>query len=314
MPRLPKLVGVLLCLSTAATSPAGAQNAGPLALLLPVSARPAALGNAWVAGRDEYAIFSNPAIITPTPFVGLTVGSFGGNGRTLASTYAVNVGPANFAWGVQIADFSVPRSDPTYPYAPSAMNGRGDADNFSMVALVGGRIVHKGFQIGVSGKYAQDIAPREASTTSLLVVPTRGSSLLLDIGTAHALWTGVAGLALQNIAEPYSMGGQVVEVPTQLALGWTKTRTLGPLDFGFAGQATLRRHGWVGVGGGIDLGWSWIEGYTVGGRIGARRTETDDERPVAIGATFNADRLNLEYSLGFFAGDKQAHRLTVRWR
>ena len=138
--------------------------------------------------------------------------------------------------------------------------------------------------------------------------------MLLDLGTTHALWTGTAGLSVQNIAEPYRMGAKYVEVPTQLALGWTKQRTLGPLDFGFAGQATLRRHGWVGIGAGVDLSYSWIEGVSVGLRAGGRRTETDDERPVALGGTIVFDRFSVEYGLGFFNGDKHTHRLTMRVR
>jgi hypothetical protein len=311
MPRNPLLAAVILL---AAATPATAQSGGPLALLLPASARPAALGNAWVAGRDEYAVFSNPATAQATAFVSASLASYGGNGNSIATAGGAAIGPTTFGWGVHFVNSSFPRTDAKYPYDPADLARTGDADNSSMVALLAARIIFKGFTVGVAGKYAQDIAPREVSSTSTIVVPTRGSALLADIGTTHPLWTGIAGLALQNIGEPYTMGGREVEVPTQLALGWTKARTLGPFDFGFAGQATLRRHGWVGVGGGMDLSYSWIEGISVGARVGARRTETDDERPVALGATVNFDRFNFEYGLGFYAGDKYAHRLTMRIR
>jgi hypothetical protein len=293
---------------------AGAQDAGPLALLLPVSARSAALGNAWVAGRDEYAVFSNPALASATNGFGFTVAGYGSHSRALAAAAGATVGPATLAWGVHLVDFSFPRSVATYPYSPGALARSGDADLFSMVALAAGRIVWKNFNIGVAGKYAQDLAPTEASTTSLLVVPTRASTALLDVGTSHALWTGVAGLSVQNIAPPYRFGGRLTDVPSQVSLGWTKLQQVGPLDVGYAVQGTMRRHGWVGVGGGLDVSWSWIEGYTVGGRIGARRTETDEERPMALGATFNADRLNVEYAIGMFTDARQSHRVTVRWR
>jgi hypothetical protein len=300
----------------AAATPLAAQSspAGPLALLLPVSARSGALGNAWVAGRDEYAIFFNPAAVQTAAGIGASFSGYGSEGRSLAAVSSVVVGPATIGWGVHLVDFSTPRSNTAYPYAPATVTGEGDADLFSMVALVAARITHKGFQIGLAGKYSQDVVAREASTSSSLVLPLRGATVLADVGTTHALWTGTAGLAVQNIAAPYSVGGQDAEVPTQIALGWTKVRTLGPLDFGFAGQTTLRRHGWVGVGAGLDFGWAWIDGYNVGWRVGARRTETDDERPLSLGATFTADRLNFDYGIGFFANDKYVHRLTVRWR
>jgi hypothetical protein len=298
----------------AAAMPLPAQSSGPLALLLPVSARPAALGNAWVAGRDEYAIFYNPAIGTATSWANVSYGAYGSDAFSLATVAGATFGPTTISWGASYMNFSVPRSYSAYPYAPADIFRGGDADNSSLVALVTARLVWKGFAIGVGGKYAQDVAPRETSASSLLVVPTRGSALLLDLGTTHPLWTGLAGLAVQNIGESYSMGGRQVEVPTQIALGWTKARTLGPLDFGFAGQATLRRHGWVGVGAGVDLGYSWIEGISVGLRAGARRTETDDEKPVSVGASVTVDRFSVEYGLGFFNGDKSAHRLTMRVR
>lgn len=311
---MPRIRFALIPLLLATAVPAAAQDAGPLALLLPVSARPAALGNAWVAGRDEYAVFSNPATVSATNGFGVTLGAFGRDTKTIAAVSGATVGSFTLGWGVHLVDFSTSRTDPTYPFAPAKLTGDGDADNFSMLALMAVRMTKWNFQFGAAAKYAQDIAPRETSGSALLVVPERGNALLLDIGTTRALWAGTAGLAVQNIGEPYRMGGRYVAVPSQIALGWTRQRTLGPLDFGFASQATLRRGGWVGVGGGVDFGWSWIEGYQVGARIGARRTETDDERPVALGATVNADRLNVEYGVGFFVNDTYAHRLTLRWR
>ncbi len=291
-----------------------AQHGGPLALLMPVSPRAASLGNAWVAGRDEYTIFTNPAQINATSGFGITLAGFGGDARAIATTAAATVGPYTFGWGVNLVDFSTPRSNTIYPYAPAVLTGSGDADLFSMAAVVAAQRTIKGFRVGLAGKYAQDIIAREASTSGLLVVPTRADVLLADIGTSRALWSGTAALAVQNIGQPYTAGGATFSVPTQLALGWTRLQQLGPLDVGYATQVTARREGWISPAGGVEVSWGWIEGYTVAGRVGARRTETDDEKPVGVGASFNADRLNLEYSVNFFAGNNAAHRLTVRWR
>ena len=87
------------------------------------------------------------------------------------------------------------------------------------------------------------------------------------------------------------------------------------VHFSFAvTQVLARRHGFVAPGGGVDVGYSWIEGYAVNARVGARRPDTKDERPVSVGAALNADRLNVEYALGFVAGNQQIHRVTLRWR
>ena len=309
--RLPRF---LTTLALAVPISAHAQNAGPLALLLPASARSASLGNAWVAGRDEFAIFSNPAQINATNGFGVNLAIFGDDGRGFSAASAATMGPMTYGWGVQVVDFSAPRAATGYPLAPAVVAGSGDADQISMVALAAGEMVWKGFRIGLAGKYAEDIVPREASTSSLLVLPSRGSAFLADIGTSHPLWTGVAGLSLQNIGHPYVMRGKRVSVPTQLALGWTVNKSWGGFDYGYATQVTARRDGWVSPAGGMEINWSWIEGINLAARVGARRTETDDEKPVGAGFSFTADRLVLDYGATFYTGNEMAHRLTVRWR
>lgn len=311
--RYHRIITAIALAMVAATS-VRAQNAGPLALLLPTGARAAAMGNAWVAGRDEFAVFSNPAALNATNGFGVTVATYGDDGRGFSAASAATMGPMTYGWGVSIADFSAPRAAIRYPLLPASLVASGDADQFSMVALVAGQMLWKGFRIGAAAKYAEDIVPREAATSSLLVLPSRGSAWLGDLGTTHPLWTGTAGLSLQNVGHPYVVRGRRVSVPTQLALGWTAQKGWGPFDFGFATQVTSRRDGWVAPAGGVEVSWSWIEGYRLEARAGARRMESDGEKPVSAGFSFTADRLTLDYGAGFYAGNEMAHRLTVRWR
>ena len=168
--RLTRFFVATAPLLLAATS-VRAQNAGPLALLLPTSARSAAMGNAWVAGRDEYAVFQNPAAINSTNGFGVTVANYGDDGRAFSAASAATMGPMTYGWGVSVADFSAPRSVTKYPLLPASVVTSGDADEFSMVALVAGQMLWKGFRIGAAAKYAEDIVPREATTSSLLVLP-----------------------------------------------------------------------------------------------------------------------------------------------
>jgi hypothetical protein len=307
--RLP--AALLLAFAARAAS---AQQAGPLALLLPTAARPAAMGNAWVAGRDEYAVFSNPAQLNATNGFGITLSTYGGSGRGFAAASGATMGPITLGWGVHLVDFSAPRTETAYPLAPAALVRGGDADQFSMVALVAGQMTWKRFRIGVAGKYAEDIIGTEASSSSLLVLPSRGAAWLADVGVSHALWTGTAGLSLQNIGQPYVMRARQVSVPTQVSLGWTAQKSWGPLDYGFATQVSLRRGGWVAPALGLETSWSWIEGFRVEARAGARRTETDEEKPVGAGLSFTADRLTLDYGAAFYSDNRMGHRLTVRWR
>jgi hypothetical protein len=78
-------------------------------------------------------------------------------------------------------------------------------------------------------------------------------------------------------------------------------------------QVTVRE-GWTAVGGGLEMGYSWIEGYNVALRVGARRTESPSEHPLALGAAFTADRLTVEYAVQFFEGGRAANGVTIRWR
>ena len=50
----------LLCAGWPASASAQSST-GPLLLLMPATPRTAALGNAWVAGRDQEVLFYNPA-------------------------------------------------------------------------------------------------------------------------------------------------------------------------------------------------------------------------------------------------------------
>lgn len=297
-----------------AASPAAAQDAGPLALLLPASARFAALGNAGVAGRDEYAVFQNPARLNSTNGFGLTLATYGSTTRSLAAASASTMGPITLGWALQVVDFSAPRSATAYPLTPASLTTGGEADQFSMVAMVSGAMTYKGFRLGTSVKYAEDMVRRNSTDLPIVSVPSRGAAWLLDIGTSHPLWTGTAGISLQNVGQPYLLRGTRYSVPTQLALGWSAQYAWGAFDYGFHTQVTARRNGWVSPAAGVEMGWSWIEGYNVTARVGARRTETADEKPVGAGLSIGADRLNLDYGAVFFNGSQMGHRLTVRWR
>lgn len=308
-------VAVALALGAAvAPSPARAQDAGPVALLLPVSAQTASQGNAGVAARDAYALFYNPAMIGAIPGVGLTVGTYANDARTIAFVSGAAVGPATFGWGVHIVDFSTPRAATAYPFAPAALTYSGDADVTSAVAVLGGQSTWNRFRVGLAAKYAEEVVPRETASSGLLVVPSRGSAFLADVGVSHALWTGTAGLAIQNIGHPYRLGAERYAVPTQAAIGWTVNSQWGPLDISYATQVLARRGGWVSPAGGVEVGWSWIEGYSIAGRVGARRTETDAERPVEVGASINADRLSIGYGITMFRGSTAAHFVSLRWK
>jgi hypothetical protein len=302
----------LLAACTCVAAPASAQapSTGPLALLLPASTRAMALGNAGVTGRDDDVIFYNPAMLAVARGgFNTTLARYGSRTTLGAMSSVFTGGPLTLGWGVQVVNYSTSAADP-YPFTPDILTDRGSVNAFSMLAAVGAAMTYKGFRIGTAAKYAEDRLSAGSAPPS---APGLHGIFVGDVGVAHALWTGTAGLSIQNIGRNQRQGGTRVDAPVQASLGWSAVKQVGELDIGVAGQLTGRK-GWLSPGGGVEIGYGWIEGYAVTMRAGARRPETDAEKPFGLGASLNADRLTLDYGLQFFDGGETAHRLTFRWR
>ncbi len=185
--------------------PLGAQApaSGPVILLLPASTRAMGLGNAWVAGRDDDVLFYNPAqIIGLRAGFEATAGRYGSAGTlgSMASTFTG--GPLTLGWGVEFVNFSTP-TGAAYPFVPATLTTSGPNDAFALVATVVRRDERSsGFKIGVAAKYAED----RVAETPAGGVAMRHDAFLGDVGVAHNLWGGVAGLAVQNIGRGWTEG------------------------------------------------------------------------------------------------------------
>lgn len=291
---------------------AQAPDAAPLALLLPASTRAAALGNAWVAGRDEYVLFYNPAQLVASSGFGVSFGRYA-SGNTMATlATATTVGPVTLGWGVQAVEFRT-QANASYPFTPDVLATRDAVEAHSFVVIAGGTMTWKGFRGGIAGKYAEDLVSAPPGSGDAGASGVRRGVFLADVGLGHALLGGTAALAVQNIGRGDKRPGTRIEPPLQTSLGWTIVRQAGQLDVGVAGQVTVRDK-WVAPGAGVEVGYGWIEGLSVALRAGARRTETSAERPVGVGASITVDRFALDYALQSFDGGRTAHRVTLRWR
>lgn len=261
------------------------------------------MGNAWVAGRDESAVFYNPAQIAPV--VGASAGftSYGGDAMLATLTGAATVNWLNLGWGVEAVKYSV-RNSVSYPFAPAELTRPGSRDALSVVLGAGGSFLVKGFRTGIGVKYAEDrVAGGGTGGRSIL-----NGVMLADVGIARALLSGTAALTVQHIGDPSRD-----DRPLQETLGWTRQMQAKQFDLGFAAQVTERNRS-VYAGGGVEAGYGWIEGWSAVVRAGARRTETPAQRPMGIGGTLNADHLALDYALEFFEGSRYAHHVSIRWR
>ncbi len=291
---------------------AQAPASGPLILQLPATPRTAALGNAWVAGRDQDVLFYDPAqLINARQGLDASFFHYGADGRraTFGGIYAGGKLSFTLGWGVQYASFKVD-PDTTAPLTTDALFQTGSIPASSALIAVGGAVLYKGFRIGAAVKYAADHVSAPASTGA---PEARQSVMLADFGVSRNLVGGVGALAVQNLGPAFVDDAETIRVPRQVLLGWSTTHAAGPLDLGLYSQLALR-HGWTAPGGGLEIGYSWIEGYNIAFRVGARRPETETERACALGAAFTADRITVEYSVQLFDGGRAAHGVTVRWR
>lgn len=292
---------LLLLVAWPALAFAQAPATAPLILTQPSSARVAALGGAWVAGRDQDVVFTNPAqlIGTRTDFgvSFLRLGRSSG-GASMSSAYAAGKMSFTLGWGLQFANYT-PAARPS-PYRFAALDAASSNDVRSTLAVVAGATVYKGFRMGAAGKYADDHTSVDHH------------ALLLDLGLSRTVFGWVAAVAAQNLGHR-ELAGTPVLIPRQVTFGLSRPKPVGPLDLALFTQVTCRS-GWTSPAAGLEAGYSWVEGYTVTLRAGVRRPELARDRPVTIGAGLTADRITIDYALQFVETGHRTQMVTLRWR
>src|SRR5262245_44983614 len=292
---------------------AQAPSTPPLVLHMPSSARTAALGNAWVAGRDAEVLFYNPAqLIGSRPELAVSVHRPGPAGASVsaASAYAAGRWSLTLGWGVHALGFNVDPAAP-YPYSPDVLQTRGDASGQSLLLAFGGAVAYKGLRMGGAVKYLSDSA-----TTPVGIAPAVSiaqHTWMADAGVSRTIKGHTVAFAAQNLGPTNSDDPSRLTTPQQYLAGWSISRPLGPLDLSGFAQLTMRP-GWIAPAGGAEFGYSWLEGYYVALRVGARRPETTSGNPMSLGGAFTVDRLTIEYAAQFVEGGRAGHGVTVRWR
>lgn len=293
----------LILASSPSIARAQAPPAALLVLQVPPSARPASLAGAWVAGRDSDVIFYNPAQL-----IGARAGfnfSFTQHGPASRSASVASISSGGkwsltLGWGAQVLTFDAPAGAP-YPFTPGVLVGGESSNALSAQLGVGGAIVYRNIRIGAAGKYATD-----------RLSATAAHAFLLDVGAARNLFGGVVAGSVQNIGRGFSNGSRV-DVPRQVRAGYSISRPVGGFDAALLTQVTFRQD-WTSPAAGVDLGYSWIEGYVVALRAGVMRPPADSQRPFTLGGALTADRLTIEYGVQFFDAGRASHTVTVRWQ
>jgi hypothetical protein len=319
MPKMQRTIRTAIVLSLLLPSFAVAQDHAytGLVLRLPSSARTLAMGNVGVVGRDDDVLFYNPAQLVTARGTSFSAERFSkfARGGTLSSVIRFNNGGIGI--GATVSNY---RSTPgvAFPADRLDMRGTSPATATSSNALaVGIGQVFKGTRLGITGKYFDE--PGNIVHNSALVV---------DAGVARDFFGYSFGLAVQNIGprfevpqilNPQSSGG-VAEfsipapgLPLSATFGAGRGLPVGPFDLAATTAVSWLRDGFVSPAGGAELGYSWLEGYNIIFRAGARRP-VRGEGPVTAGAGFIMDRLAIDYAIETLSGGRAGHRIGLRIR
>jgi hypothetical protein len=301
------ILGPLLL--SAASLHAQGKPTAPLVLRLPASTRGLALGNLAVASGNDDVIFYNPAQLAVARAASLSVQRFseGAIAGALSAAMAFNNGGVGI--GAQWVSFDALAPS---PFTPANLTQRRGVPAASAAATLGVAQVFHGVRIGVAGKVAQEIADVERSLT-----------VLGDVGAGKDFKGFLnVGLALRNLGQSNkAASGATVPPPTRLTLGAQASRPIAALssalspfiDIAGAAELTVLRDGWIKPAAGLELVYTWIEGYSFILRGGIRRPELG-ERPTTMGAGLVADRIRVEYALEPREGGSISHRFGLRIR
>lgn len=292
----------LLAASLAAASLAQAQPFQPLAPRLPVGARSLAMANVAIVGRDDDVIFFNPAQLVIARGTSVSVADVLSSRFTGGSMATVlRFGTGGIGVGVNQLDFGA-----------GAMTVRDRSDlaagstGSSSHAMVGLAQVVKGVRVGAALSYlAERLDAADRSTRR---------AVGLDIGASRD-WRRISvGATLQHIGpDAFQRGGDHPDLPFAAAIGLGYSRALGPLDLLAMGQVRYREDGFVAPSAGGELGFSWLDGYLVAVRAGARRPDVA-EGILTGGVGFTADRVSLDWAVEPIDGRPAIHHIGIRIR
>jgi hypothetical protein len=290
-------------------APVAAQSVvlAPSILRVPASTRALGMGNVGIASRDDDVLFYDPAQLAVARGTSAQVEWFPdqAHGGTVSSV--LRFGKGGLAVGASAVDYRTPA------FISPGLGGLspGGFDATSLVGSIGIGQTFKGFRIGAAAKYAE-----ETSELARFAFTTADVGLARDIARIVTVALSVQNLGATSdddaIVSPNL--GTRVELPLRETLGAAVSTDAGPFDLTATAAAMYgREEQHVRAAGGVELGWSWLSGYEIAVRAGARDPEPGEEAFTA-GAGFTRDRVSIDYAIETLAGSRVAHRIGVRVR
>jgi hypothetical protein len=315
---------LLAALVAPALSPAQSLPGGPYApsvLLFPSGPRTLALGNTGVASRDDDVLFFNPAQLAVARGMSASYERYSGSSGGGALSSVTRFHGGGVAVGMRLLNYDSPFA--AFPIDRPTLPVVSPASGTSLEALVGIAQVFKGVRVGASAKYAED-----------QLVNERVDRAAFDIGVAKDFQRYyTVGLAVQNVGSgmrvpcaivvvapdddcgvtPAAGATTTLELPLRTTLGVSTSRAVGEFDVVATAALAMLRANYVTPSGGVEVGYSWLDGYDIALRAGGRRP-LPGEQGLTAGAGFTMDRLSIDYALETLSHSHLGHRIGLRIR
>jgi hypothetical protein len=281
------------------------------------STRGLGMGDANLASRDDDVIFYGPAQLAVAR--GTSIAGERYADRFASGTVSTTSRLASGGIGVGAQIIEARNVGPCVQRTlPNGLPGA--ATMTRSLAVVGGALPYKRYRFGVAAKYAGEQDDNQ-----------RQSEFLADVGVSRDFSLGdfqplTAALVVQSIG-PDPTRAVALGIPRQVSLGLASGGPLGPLDVGLALQAGVEHIGNQSgnvlllyrnrplVRGGLEIGYTWLDGYSFALRAGARTAYAYElNQHFTFGAGLVLDRVSLDYAAEELVGMRYAHRVALRLR
>jgi hypothetical protein len=288
---------------------AQSSDLGPLPLRLPSSARALAMGNVAIVGRDDDVLFYNPAQLVAARGMSISSEQFASGARSGAFSAVTRFSTGGIAIGATMAEFN----RPVPGYLVSRANFFQPDEEESAASLVVGI-----GQVFKSVRYGGSVKVIEQQFGA-----AHGAGWVGDVGLGRDFFGYNFGLAVQNIGATGELdvaplpgvddiqrsGNTPLRTTFGVGHGWNTD----VFDFTATAAVSALRDGFLVPAGGGEVSYSWLDGYTVVLRGGARRPE-HGEGAVTGGLGLVIDRLSIDYAIETLGGSRVAHRFGLRIR
>lgn len=282
----------------AAVQQVAAQSDAPRVpiLALPAGTRGLGLGGAYVSGDSPDVLFYNPAAIGSVHGSALTAERIG---NATLGQFATTGGVGGFGLGAGVRFVTSGNHDAAGD--PSQQRGG------ELVAGVALATQVRGVWLGGAANY---VAPD---------LGDGGGRAAFDVGAAVREFGLRFGFSAQNLGRDPGVAGDRQLLPTRVSAGASLPGASISTYFDVAASAALswERGGVLVPRGGCELIYEPLSGWTITGRVGARRPVdrpgTLRESPLSLGGSFGLKALSIDYVFQpAVAGGQAIHSLGIR--